>query len=437
MKKVNTSTALYAFFFAVSALFVIVSLFVEPINTLLPGLWKICTFSEVLTVDSCQVGGLNGAMLNAGLLGFITILLLKLGKVQANGTSFGAFFLAVGYGFFGKNCINIWPFALGVWLYALSKKESYGKYAHFSIFSGALAPVVSEMIFNRHLAYPLWLGIILGIVMGALIGFIMPAVSAHAATLHKGHNLYNAGVSAGLIGVVLFGVYKNAVLKSAGADGDYGLNSVWTEGQYHLFFVIFLCALFAVCLIVGLIMDKGLRNYGSLIMRTGHGCDYTALDGFGAVLINFGFLGLMTMGYFLCTGAKLTGPVIGALLCLTCWAGNGSHPRNVLPIMVGYMLASLVNGMPLSTNGWLIGLCFASGLSPISGRWGYHWGIIAGFLHALVVLNAAAFHGGFNVYNGGFTSGLLLVVLIPVIEKFGKEIVPKAKKEKQDQSAAV
>ena len=66
MKKVNTSTALYAFFFAVSALFVIVSLFVEPINTLLPGLWKICTFSEVLTVDSCQVGGLNGAMLNAG-----------------------------------------------------------------------------------------------------------------------------------------------------------------------------------------------------------------------------------------------------------------------------------------------------------------------------------------------------------------------------------
>lgn len=429
MKKLTTSQALYAFFYAISALFVVVSLFAGPISTLLPGLAKIMTSSELLTVDSAAVGGLNAAFLNAGLLGFITILFLKLGKIQANGTSFGAFFLAVGYGFFGKNVLNIWPVALGVWLYALAKKESFGKYAHFAIFSGALAPVVSELIFGRYLALPLYLGIPLGIIFGALIGFIMPAVSAHAATLHKGHNLFNAGVSAGFIGVVLFGVYKNAVLKRAGVDGDYGLNSVWSEGQYHTFFVVFLFVLFALCLIAGLVINKGFKGYGTLIMRTGHGCDYTALDGIGNTLINFAFLGIMTTAYFVITGAKLTGPVVGALFCLTCWSGNGSNPRNVLPIFIGYMLASLVNGMPLSTNGWLIGLCFASGMAPVSGRWGYHWGIIAGFLHALLVLNVAAFTGGFNVYNGGFTSGILLIVLLPIIEKFGKEILPKEKKE--------
>ena len=62
MKKLTTSQALYAFFYAVSALFVIVSLFAGPINTLLPGLGKIMTSSELLTVDSTAVGGLNAAV---------------------------------------------------------------------------------------------------------------------------------------------------------------------------------------------------------------------------------------------------------------------------------------------------------------------------------------------------------------------------------------
>lgn len=437
MNKENTSKAIYAFFFAVSAIFIIASLFVGSIGTLLPGFIGIQTSSQVLTVDAMKVGGLNGAFLNTGLLGLIAILLLKLGNVKANGLTIGAFFLTIGFSFFGKNCLNIWPFALGVYLYALTQKETYGKYAHFSLFSAALAPFVSEMIFGRYLAIPLWLGILLGIAIGVVIGFLMPAVSAHAATMHKGHDLFNAGVSAGFIGIVLFGIYKNIVLNIAGTDGDYALNSIWTEGEYNTFLTVFLIALFAVSVIVGLILNKGFHGYGTLFMRTGHGCDFTSLDGFAHVLINFGFLGLMMMIYFLCVGANLSGPVIGAMFCLTCWAGNGSHPRNVLPIIVGYMLVSLITGKPLNTNAWLVGLCFASGMSPISGRWGYHWGILAGALHAAVVLNAGAFHGGFNIYNGGFTAGLVSIVLVPIIEKVAKEIVPKEKKLEKDQSTAM
>lgn len=430
--KRDASKVLYLFFLAFSLALILAGLCTGPVDAMFRGFWAILTSPQSLTVDSLAVGGLNGGLFQSGVLGLLAILILKLGKVQASGLTVGAFFLTIGFSFFGKNCLNIWPIVLGVWVYARVKKEPFTKYAHFALFGTALAPIVSEMLFNRFLQIPLPLGILLAIVVGGLFGFLIPAVSAHAATMHQGHNLFNVGLSAGLLAMLFAGVYKNAVLSPLGIE--FSTNSIVSDG-FKTFFLLFLGGIFVACIIVGAVLNKGFKGYGTLLMRTGHGCDFSKLDGPELVLINFGFLGLMSLAYFALVGAKFTGPIMGSLLCITCWAANGSHPRNVFPIILGYAVVSLLTGTPLSTTAWCVGLCFATGMSPVAGRWGILWGVVAGALHACLVFNTAAFHMGFNIYNGGFTSGLVTVVLIPFLNALFKDI-PTKQAEKAEKAQA-
>ena len=405
---------------AVSAVTVIAAFFAGSVTEMLPGFWRILTSSQALTTDGIALGGVNGVMLNAGLLGFISVLVLKAGKVEAGGLSIGVFFLTYGIGYFGINCLNVWPILLGTWLCSKARRVPFGQYAHIALLATALAPAVSELLFPRYLDIPLYAAIPCAVVGGALLGFLMPGMCAHAAGMHKGHTLFNGGLSAGLLAVLFFAVYKNIALRIAGTHTEYALNSVLSDGSTAL--ALFYTGIFAVSVVLGLILDRGPGRYIVLIKRTGFGEDFTKLDTMGCFLINFGLLGLLALGYFALAGARFTGPLIGSVLCIVCWSGMGSHPRNVIPIFVGYVLVSLISGNPLSSAGLAVGVCYAAGMSPLCGRWGWYWGIAAGALHACLVQNTAVFHGGLNLYNGGFTTGLVVVVLVHVLENFFTDV---------------
>ena len=423
--KWNDEKILSLFFLFTSLAFIVASFFTGPVGELLPGFTKILTSSQVLTADACALGGLNGALLNTGLLGLVAWGLLKLTGAKINGAAMGAFFLTVGFSFFGKNCLNVWPIILGVWLYSFLKKEPFAKYANMSLFACSLAPFISEAVFNRHLGYSTPIGILGALVVGLAIGLIFPPLTAHTVSLHKGHDLFNAGVSAGFLAIAGFTVYKTLILNPRGLEGKYALNNI-LSGGYTAFFLIFFSGVFLVSLVAGFFLaGKSFKGYGELLKRSGHGTDFTALDGAGNVLMNFGLLGLIFLAYFFLVKAPFTGPTVGALLCLLCWAGNGTHPLNAIPIAIGYALVSFLAAWDLGTQGIAVGLCFATGLSPISGRWGLHWGVIAGALHACLVSYTAAFHGGFDIYNGGFTAGLVALVLVPVLEAYFREIDSK------------
>lgn len=416
---------LYDFFLAVSLLFIIVSFFVGPTADLLPGFWRIQTSAQVLTTDACAVGGLNGAMLNSGLLGLLAWALMRFSGAPATNTSMGAFFLTLGFSFFGKNCLNIWPIVLGTFFYARLKKEGFGKHVNMSLFACSLAPFVSEALFNRNLDYPLWLGIIAALAIGNLIGLIFPVITAHAVNVHKGHNLFNAGVSAGFLAFLLFTVYKTLLLRPLGLEQAYTLNSILSEG-FPLFFSILFGAIFIAAILAGFLLNgKSFAGYRNLLRRSGFKTDFVSSDGVPNVLINFGVLGFCCLAYFHLGGAPFTGPTVGAFLCILCWAGTGSHPFNVIPIMLGYWLISLPAAWNLSTQAIAVAFCFATGLSPISGRWGWWWGIAAGALHSCIACYTPAIYGGFNIYNGGFVSGLVALVLIPVLEAFFREVPAK------------
>ena len=47
--------------------------------------------------------------------------------------------------------------------------------------------------------------------------------------------------------------------------------------------------------------------------------------------------------------------------------------------------------------------------------------MIAGAIHASVVLNVGVLHGGLNLYNNGFSAGLVCIVLLPLIQAIRRE----------------
>jgi len=77
----------------------------------------------------------------------------------------------------------------------------------------------------------------------------------------------------------------------------------------------------------------------------------------------------------------------------------------------------------LGTQGYINGLAFATGLCPFSGKYGWKIGMLAGFLSAVICTSTSAIHGGFVLYNGGFTAGLTALVLLPILDYY--KIEPK------------
>jgi hypothetical protein len=86
-------------------------------------------------------------------------------------------------------------------------------------------------------------------------------------------------------------------------------------------------------------------------------------------------------------------------------------------------IASIPIPWSLGTQGYINGLAFATGLCPFSGKFGFRYGVIAGFLSAVICASTSAMHGGFVLYNGGFTAGLTALVLMPILDFY--KIKPK------------
>jgi hypothetical protein len=133
-------------------------------------------------------------------------------------------------------------------------------------------------------------------------------------------------------------------------------------------------------------------------------------------------------------GVGFTGPTVGVVFAALTFAADGQHPRNVFPVAVGYVLLfvtvvaiSLVSGhripWTLSTQAYINGLAFATGLCPIAGKYGFKYGVMAGFLSATICTVTANMHGGFVLYNGGFTAGLSALIMIPLLDFY--KVKPK------------
>lgn len=421
-KKILTIALIY------SLALVLTGLVAGNVGESLNGLWTIVKSPTQLTLDFFKIGTVGGTFINSGLVGLSCVLVLFLSKAELSGTTLMAYFLTVGFSFFGINVMNIWPCFFGTWLFTRVMRRKFATQVNIALFSTSLAPFVSEMV-CRHPVYDvLILKMALGVLVGAVAGFLMPILCTHGPNLHKGYSLYNAASVAGFIAIMLFSLMFRATGNEIPSNTDIG--------ESHAVIVNAFClGMSALMIIAGFILNgKSFKGYGKLIAKTGFKCDFTSSDGIGLTLVNIGVFGLFSAAYYHLAGAAFTSPTAGAMICLLAVAPCGAHAFNMLPIMVGYGLATLFCDFTLSTQAIIIGLCFSAAMIPIPGRFGGVSGVLAGLMHAWMVTSVATFHGGFLLYNGGFTAAITAIILVPVLENFfipsdKLRLLPQLKKE--------
>ena len=296
---------------------------------------------------------------------------------------------------------------LGVVLYARFRREPFATHINTAFFGAALAPIFSEILFSTSL--PLATSVPLAVGTSLLIGFVLPPAAAQLFKAHQGFSLYNMGFTAGIVGTLVVALYK-----SYGFVPDPVF--IWTTGN-NLLLASFLTVFFLAMIAAGFWFDRAAVSGVRAVWREpGQSpTDFIALAGFGPTFVNMALAGILGMAYILAVGGELNGPVIGAILTIVGFAAYGKHPRNIFPIMLGVFLGSLAKPWNVDDPSILLAALFGTTLAPIAGRFGWHWGIVAGFVHSSAALTVGPVHAGLNLYNNGFAAGIVAAVLVPVI----------------------
>ena len=439
MKKIKNlpqESFLKLFFACISLCFVVAAFILPDRSTAFTGLWKIMSGTCKISTNYFALGGYSATFLNMGLVGLICTALCFLPGAKPNNVTTLGVLLTLGFGSWGINPLNMIPTVLGVWLFCLVKKEKLGAMSNAMMYSTGIAPLISDLLFR----YPgvdyigfNWLGLGLALFVGLVIGFFLPAGLAHAPICHKGYDHYSAALPVGLTAFFLRAVLYKIMGGTLPAAPVYETPvASWLNTNVFCFVV------FGLCIVAAFLMGCTPKKYWDLMKDSGHGVSFTAKYGNAPFLMNAGVFGLMIVGYYNLAGAisgnatAWTGMTFGIVFCMLSTCNSGSHPRNVLPLMVGYMATSLLFGwifqalggekfaFAMGSQTMLIGLCYANGLSPISGKYGFGYGILAGALHYLLVAAVPDTHGGFLLYNGGFTAALICIMFVPQLEKFCK-----------------
>ena len=402
----------YSLSILIFSIFVIFGLIVDgPINVF-NGLKEIIFSPDILITDYVAIGGIGAAFVNAGLVTLLSIALLIIIGIKPNGSTLMSLWLMAGFSFFGKNVLNVWPIILGVWLYSKYKKEPFLNYSSIALLGTSLAPAVSQLSFVG--LFPVYVSIPMGCAIGIGIGFILSPLAANCTKLHQGYNLYNVGFAAGLLGTMLMAIFRALGI-------TFESKFIWSTGN-NLLFGVFLIVIFLILIGFGVYDNKdALKNTSKITKHSGRlVSDYYIMYG-KAAYINMGILGILSTIIVIIIGGELNGPTMGGIMTIVGFGAFGKHPLNVIPIMIGALLSSVLNIWGIASPQMLISMLFSTTLAPIAGQFGWKYGILAGFLHVCTVMNTGYLHGGLNLYNNGLAGGFVAMTLIPLIHAFRRE----------------
>lgn len=385
------------------------------------GLVTIVISRDALITDYFELVGYGAAFFNAALVFAVAIGLALAEKIPFTGLTMAALFINAGYALWGKNLLNIIPVFLGTSIYAKIHRARLSRYIYTALFGTCLAPLITELVFLLPFGRPG--NLFFSVTAGIFIGFVLPPLSVHAASMHMGYNLFNVGFSGGVLAFVIV-----CVLRSFGMESDSVL--IWKEGR-NVRIATGLLGYFVLAALFGLLINRGqFKGLVKIMRHPGRAvADFVLMDGAGATLMNMGLVGIVCVSYILLVGGDFSGPVVGAIWTVFGFAAFGVHIRNYLPVLAGVYLSTFLTIYTPDTPGIQLAAIFAAGLAPIAGQFGIIAGMIAGFLHAVIVMCTAQMYGGLNLYNNGFSAGWVAIFMVPVVESFMKHFKERKRKE--------
>ena len=412
IKRIRGGDLLYCMMLAVALLLAVFAVALQPDLSLLTGFWQIQVGHSGLITDSICTGGVGGALLNAALMLLMSTMLVRLQKMPFTGLSVACLYMMAGFALLGKNVINSLPILLGGFLYSCYKMEPFSKYTYQTLFATCLSPMVSYFMLHTD-ATTHYVAMALG---GVVIGFVMPAISGYTVRIHQGYNLYNVGFAAGFAGLCIVSILR-------GCGMEFSTYTTWSV-EHNLSLTILMACLLAGLFLTGVLLGcRSWSAYRHVLSHSGRVvADFFALEGVAPTLVNMSLVGLIGLLYLMLLKVPLNGPLVCCLFAMVGFGCFGKHPRNVIPVMAGAIIAAtFMKDLSPYAPGVLLATFLCTGLAPIAGQFGGLWGMAAGFVHMAIVQNTSYLYGGLNLYNNGFSAGLTCIIMIPLIEALKSE----------------
>jgi len=346
-------------------------------------------------------------------------------RAKPTGAAIMCLWMTAGWTFWGATVLNILPLTVGVWLYSKYKKTPFSDYVVAALLCHAIAPMVSLFYFSNPIfdhfgiELPITISIIKGVFVGLFIGFLLPIILAAMVRVHEGFTLYNMGVAGGMIAMLVSAIF-------AGFGVAVPTEDTWFADR-QLEVAIFLFVVSGALILAGLILGRvnkvpHMENIKKLVAHSGHAPnDFYSLFG-DTAYINMGLLGIIGTVWSLIFGFDLNAGIFACIFSMIAFGSLGKHIWNVIPILAGATLCALINSVPFTAPSNALAILFATCLAPIAGKFGFGWGLLTGFLHVLIVTHIGPVTNGMNLYNNGFASGFVALILVPIIVALKKKV---------------
>jgi len=412
----------YFIMLGICFLFIILAFCLNPPSMVMEGFLKIQMSRSVLITDYVKLAGIGAALVNSAILTIFNLFLLIVNRRDPNGKIIASLFLTIGFSLFGKNMLNTLPIIAGVWLYGKVAGKKFSEMVIFAMVSATIAPIVSEIAFlNEEFNI---IKFITAYFIGIFVGFIFPVVADYVKVMHNHYCLYNGGIAGGFIATMFAGFLRSINIEIIPEN-------LWdTEHTLQLAIVAYSIAVSLI--IYGFVTDKpknAIVKFEKLLKeKDPEDSDYLSKY-HNTCYINIGIMCIVSTSVMLVLGYPINGPILGGIFTVSGFAACGKHLRNATPIIIGSILAVYLNHLDSMSSVNTLAILFSTGLAPIAGRYGWHWGIITGFLHVSIAVFIGDVNGGLNLYNNGFAGSFIAVLILPIIIIF-RRINSKIKKGK-------
>jgi hypothetical protein len=298
----------------------------------------------------------------------------------------------------------------GVWLYGRVSGKKFSDMIIFAMISTTIAPIVSEVAFLNE-SFSL-IKFIAAYGIGIFVGFIFPVIADYVQGMHNFYCLYNGGIAGGFIATMFAGL-----LRSIGIE--IIPENLWdAEHTIPLAATAYIIA--SSLIIYGIVTERSnaFKKFIELLKEHDpYDCDYL-LKYHNTCYINIGIMCIVSTTMILLLGIPVNGPILGGIFTVSGFAACGKHLRNAIPIIIGSIIAVQLNHLEFGTPVNALAILFSTGMAPIAGKYGWHWGIVTGFLHVSIAVFIGDVNGGLNLYNNGFAGSFISVLILPIIVVF-------------------
>lgn len=161
--------------------------------------------------------------------------------------------------------------------------------------------------------------------------------------------------------------------------------------------------------------------------------DYMELANIGAALFNSGIIMLVAIGLAKINKVHMSGPIVATIFTIGGFGLFGKNIYNIWSIFLGVYLFSLTQTD--NFNKYIVIAFFGTALGPLVSQisFGFNFspivgillgnlaGILGGLVFPALANHFVSFHQGFNLYNVGFTAGIIGTFFMSMLRAFGFE----------------